>query len=331
MTQKEPTVWVLCDDRVGHVNQALGVVEALDVPFIPKKVVFNRWGRLPNMLRGRSLLGVSAEKSTELEPPWPDVVIAAGRRVAPVSAYIKKQNAGRTFCVQLMWPGFPEQDFDFIAVPEHDGVPEGLRVMQTLGAPHRITPTLLEREAMIWQKTLELLPKPYIALLVGGDSGKYAFTPEHAAELGKMASGFAQRLGGSLLVTTSRRTTPEAEAALKDSVSGQYYYHNWQTDHSNPYIAFLALSEAVLVTGDSVSMCSESCAAGKAVFIYAPEEATPAKHQRLHQALYDKGYAAPFTAEHLAAFSHGKQERPKRLDTAAAIAAQIKKRLGWGA
>ena len=42
-----------------------------------------------------------------------------------------------------------------------------------------------------------------------------------------------------------------------------------------------------------MSMCSEACAAGVPVFIFAPKGTFGSKHERLHAALYQGGYATP--------------------------------------
>ena len=65
----------------------------------------------------------------------------------------------------------------------------------------------------------------------------------------------------------------------------------------NPFFAFLGLSDAMVVTGDSTSMCSEACATGRPVYIFAPPGNTAPKHQHLHQRLYELGYARPLSGE----------------------------------
>ena len=47
----------------------------------------------------------------------------------------------------------------------------------------------------------------------------------------------------------------------------------------------------VVITGDSVSMCSEACATGKPVYIFAPDGSVSYKHNRLHQELFRLGHA----------------------------------------
>ena len=59
-------------------------------------------------------------------------------------------------------------------------------------------------------------------------------------------------------------------------------------------MGLLALADAIVVSGDSVSMCSEACATPAPVYIYAPDDITTPKHRRLHQELYKLGLARPF-------------------------------------
>ena len=54
------------------------------------------------------------------------------------------------------------------------------------------------------------LPRPYTAVMVGGNAGPYVLDPEAATLLGRAASAFARARGGSLLVSTSARTPKQA-------------------------------------------------------------------------------------------------------------------------
>lgn len=286
-------IWVLADDRAGNVSQCIGVAEALDMPFEVKQIRYNRLVTLPNILRGASLLGLDKTQSATLEAPWPDLVIAAGRRTAPIARYIKRQSQGKTRLVQIMWPSIPSGDFDLIAVPNHDKKREGSHIFPMTGSPNRITPALLAQAQEQWQQAFSHLPKPLIALIVGGNTKNHVFTPEHAKFLGERASALANHLGGALLVTTSRRTEEKSAQALLEMLTCPYYIYDWRTSEKNPYFGYLACAEAIIVTGDSMSMCSEATATGKPVYIYAPEGATSPKHVRLHQELYNKEWARP--------------------------------------
>ena len=75
-------VWVLTDNRPGTATQALAVAEHLGRPFVEKRLTYDGLARLPNILRGASLVGVDDATRASLAAPWPDVVIGAGRRAA---------------------------------------------------------------------------------------------------------------------------------------------------------------------------------------------------------------------------------------------------------
>lgn len=289
-------VWVLADDRPGNVGQCLGVAEALGLPFAVKQIRYTRLGTLPNTLRGASLLGITAQSQAGLVGPWPRLVIAAGRRTAPVARWIKRRSGAAL--VQIMDPGPGGRDeFDLIFVPNHDGTaPTGGNVRRVTGAPHRVTSAKLAEAAEIWRPRFAALPRPWLALIVGGATRRRPFTSAMATDLGKQAAALAARAGGSVLVTTSRRTGAEAEAALLAAIPEPRFVHAWGMEGENPYFGFLALADALVVTGDSVSMACEACAAPAPVYLYAPKGWAAPKHARLHDELYRLGLARPLAA-----------------------------------
>jgi mitochondrial fission protein ELM1 len=293
-----PLIWVLCDDRPGTAAQALGVADALGHPYVAQSVRYAGLARLPNILRGATLVGVDADTRTRLAPPWPDVVIAAGRRSAPVARWIKRQAAHRVILAHIMNPGRTGAgDFDLIALPHHDCVRPGgdaPNVIRITGAPHRLTPARLTAAAEAWRGALAGLPRPYIALLVGGATRQQPFPEAAATALGEKVAAMAHAVGGSVLLLTSRRTGAAAQGALLRAIPEPRAAYLWGQGGDNPYVGYLALADAIVVTGDSVSMCCEACATPAAVFIAATEGLTAPKHQRLHAELYARGLARPF-------------------------------------
>ena len=85
------------------------------------------------------------------------------------------------------------------------------------------------------------------------------------------------------------------------------------------------MADAVIVTGDSVSMCSEAAATVGPMWIYAPKKLTIHKHGILHQQLYDAGIAKPFDGSGGTVFESWQHDS---LNAAFDIADEIKKRLG---
>jgi len=114
-----------------------------------------------------------------------------------------------------------------------------------------------------------------------------------AVQLGKEVNALAKEKSASVLVTTSRRTG-DAASHLLNEIKVPSFTFKWGDEGENPYFGFLALSDVLIVTGDSVSMCSEACATGKTVYIYAPEGMISDKHHRMVTSLYEGGYAKPF-------------------------------------
>jgi mitochondrial fission protein ELM1 len=314
-------IWVLADDRAGNVAQCLGVAEALGLPFTVKTIAYDRLARLPNALRGAGLTGVTKDSRETLRAPWPRLVIAAGRRTAPVARWIKRQCGAKL--VQIMDPGFPGRgDFDLIVSPAHDRPQAGGNVMEVLGAPHRVTSERLATEAEKWRPAFAHLPRPWVAVIVGGATKNRPFPVEMAESLGREVTRLSAGLGGSLLLTTSRRTGAAQESALAGALAEPRWLHLFAQGGDNPYFGFLALADAIIVTGDSVSMCCEACASSAPVFIWAPKGWAAPKHARLHAQLYRAGLAKPLEeADTLAGW-----ERP-RLNAAQEVVRVIRERL----
>ncbi len=296
--------WVLADTRAGTANQALGVADILSVQ--SKIIPLCRYPflvRLAGLTPGIGIHILSTIKNSMLHSPWPHIIIAAGKRAALAARRIRFQARKTSLAipslVQIMFPGWRGlADFDLVAIPNHDRllkVPDN--VLHITGAPHRLTPMKLISAANRWRHRFNSLPRPRISCLVGGASGRCRpLTADMARTLATQITAIASSNGGSILLTTSRRTPPPAKSALlselTDSGIPLFTYH-WGCSQENPYTGLLALADSVVVTGDSVSMCTEACAQRGPVFIFSPPGWVKIKHARLHAELFSLGYARP--------------------------------------
>lgn len=315
MLNNPPRVWVLTDDKPGNSTQSLGVAAQLPWPFEEKNITLNKAARLPNRVLGKTKISAA---SHEISEPWPDIAIAAGRRLVPMLRYIKKQNPP-CFIAYMMRPETSLKGFDLVAIPAHDSPKPAPNVMETLGAPHRVTPELLAKAANEWQESLSHLPHPRIAVLAGGDSASALFSPQDFHELGSLASEMAEGLSGSLMVSTSRRTNQKQADYLRLSLTADSEFFVWKRNAPNPYHAFLALADVIIVTGDSMSMCAEACGTGKPVYIYVPRQGSLApKLGKLHESLVRKGLA-----RYLSANARHDWKPKEILNEAGRIAAEI--------
>ncbi len=289
------SLWGLIDDRTGHTGQVLGVITRLGLPYTLKRLEYNAFSLLPSVILGASLLAIH-RNSASLQPPFPPLVIAAGRRTLPVLRYIKRHSPA-TKTVYLMRPE-SMQGIDLAVVPEHDAMPAGAHVITSLAPLHAVTPATLAAAKREWAPKFSHLPKPWVTLCMGGGTKRGRYSAAEWRDVIQRAIALAG--AGSLLITTSRRTPPEAIDLLAPLLQMPHVLHRWDTDKDNPYLGMLAVADGIVVTGDSLSMCAEACVAGVPVFIYASSNVAPPKHQLLHRTLYDRGLAHPLNnASHL--------------------------------
>lgn len=331
-------VWAITDDKPGHNVQVIGVCDALGIPYVKKKLVYKKSAAKPNFLKLNALNTIDRNYSDIISAPWPDIIVSCGRRAAAVATSIKARsiaNGKKCYAVNLMWPGLTYRKFDLVAVPRHDKIPiifsRSNRIIRTIGAPNLITKEYLLQEYKIWSRTIGELPTPKISVLIGGDSKKTSFNMKHAKELIDSITELVSALKASLLVTTSKRTDPEVSNYLKEEfkrrIGRHLYFYEYGSSRANPFYAFLQISDIIIVTGDSISMCSEACSTGTPVFIYSPEGNAPEKHRRFHDLVFEKGYAKPFnenTKNMMLRTFFTSRFKGKHLDTSKTVAERIR-------
>jgi mitochondrial fission protein ELM1 len=270
--------WIITEGIAGTENQCIGVADALGAkPDIKRINLREPWKAYSPWL------GLEQWWTFDpvLLPPWPDLLIASGRKSIAAARYIKRKSEGFTFTLQIQDPRIPADNFDLVAVPEHDLL-RGDNVIVTKAAPNRIRPEILKREALKFPD-LKKLKSPRVAVLIGGTSKTHQFTNEIALDL----IGKLQNLEASLMVTLSRRTPPEIAALFQSKLQSPNIYV-WDGQGENPYFAFLGLADAIIVTNDSASMLSEAATAGKPVYM-AELEGKSDKFARLYQNLEKAG------------------------------------------
>lgn len=284
-------VWVLHDGKVGLRNQVVGVAEALGLPFAEKRVDARLpWRALPPAL-WVGALHAQRPGADRLEPPWPIVAIGAGGRAAAPMLAIRHAARGRCLAVQIQNPHLPPWRFDLMVVPEHDRL-TGPNVLTTRGAVHRVTRDRLDEAAALWGPRLADLPRPRVAVLLGGGNGSYRLTPERLDGIIRALVALARK-GAGLMVTPSRRTGPAVEQAVRQALAG-FPAAMWDGAGENPYFGYLGLADHVLATEDSVSMITEASATGRPVHILALEGGG-GKFARFHRSMREWGVTRPFT------------------------------------
>jgi mitochondrial fission protein ELM1 len=269
-----PHVWLLTGHKAGDNAQVTALAEALGWPYVVKRFSYRPWELLSNRLLGATLAGVDRAASSTLQPPWPDLVITAGRRNEPVARWIRERSPA-TRLVHVGRPWSPLASFDLIVTTPQYFLPDLPNILHNHLPLHGVNRASLAQAAQAWRDRLVALPRPWTALLVGGDSGPFVFTPSKGRRLGRLSNELV-RGGGSLLVSNSARTPTAAFAALERQISVPAYIHHWQPAQSdNPYLAYLALADRFVVTGESMSMLTEAAYTGKPLYLFDPGDNGP--------------------------------------------------------
>jgi len=277
-------------------SQCVGLAEALLLAPIVKRVRLRApWRYVTPYLRfgGRTQFA----QTSALDPPWPDLVIATGRHSVAAALYVKASSArsGRhAVAVQLQDPVISVRNFDLVVVPRHDEL-QGANVVSTRGALHRVTKARLNQNAALWMRRFAHMPRPYIAVLLGGSNAAYRLGPAEMKPLAEQLARAASDLKASLLITPSRRTDAEAIRVLEAAIATVPYFL-WDGAGENPYFGLLGLADYIVVTSDSVNMVSEGAATGKPVYV-ADLPGGSEKFARFHRRFREEGVTRSFAGK----------------------------------
>lgn len=285
--------WAMTTGEAGTRAQALGLAEALGVPFEEKIIGLRRpWSWLPGAWCPNPLAGLDPAKDA-LSPPWPDLLITCGRRSTAPSIAIRRASGGRTATVHIQNPQTRLDAFDLVFPMKHDGV-TGPNAIPLATAIHRVTPEKLAAGAAEWRDRFAHLPRPLVGVILGGRNRSYRFTEDIARSLLDRLEALHAATGAGLAITPSRRTEPEIKALFAAWAQERGWTHFHSGEGDNPYFGILGLADALIVTGDSVSMLSEAVSTGRPV-ASVRLEGRSRRHELFLDGLEAAGAVVPFT------------------------------------
>jgi len=252
-----PRIWLVLGDKLGDNAQVKIIADRLGLPYEVKHLVPKEEYRLGKPRFRASLEHLDLENSDLLAAPWPDMVITAGRRHSMAALWIKDQSPA-TRLVMLGRPRRWIERFDLVITLPQYQLPDLPQVMH-LSLPLMRTDTqAVSAAAKNWKTRLGSLPKPVIAVLIGGATHPFRFDAAVTDELITQCRKLQDRYGGSLYFSTSRRTSPQIITSLKTQLPEGAHFYEWHRNNTeNPYLALLGLADYFVVTGDSVSMMIE--------------------------------------------------------------------------
>ena len=305
--------WVLTEDYAGLRTQALGLAEAAGLA--PETRVLRARGLWRGVAAAWWPRPLAAIEPAALAQPWPELVIGCGGKSAAVLAAL----ARRMRVVIVQHPRMAPRRFDLVVAARHDEL-TGPNVLVTRTALHRVTPARLAEAAAVWAPRFAHLPRPLVAVLVGGSNGRFRLDAPVGAQLAGQLAEMMRRDRVGLALTPSRRTDPAVRAMLREQLQplGGWV---WDMDGENPYFGLLALADAIVVTGDSVSMVSEAAATAAPVLLVE----LPGRSRRIGlftRGLIDDGRVRPFAGR----FEHWPVEP---VDDTGVVAAEMCRRFGY--
>ncbi len=261
-----PRIWVIPGNRPGDDAQVYALAEQIGLPFETRKLKFNWRAWISGRLMGASAASVNRDlRERTLAPPWPDLVIHVGRRAVPVAQWIRKQSGGRTLLVFVGHPRVPPEAFDLVFTTRQYRTPRGesMRLLPVAMSRYRDRPAAAEAE----RRWLESLPRPRLLLMLGGSTRYWTLRPAQAAEHAALLADRAERLGGSLIVARSARTSDAVlDSTERRLQSGRCEWRVVRSDFPR-FPLLLHDCDELYPTADSISMISEAAIAGKPVGI----------------------------------------------------------------
>jgi mitochondrial fission protein ELM1 len=305
-----PESLIYSEPYAGLQAQALGLAEAAG--FAPKIVELRPralYAAVPPALWPEPLGAVN------LKNPPKGLAFTVGGMGGAVGAALHKRG---NQVVQIQHPRMDLKKFDLVVVNQHDEI-TGPNVIVTRTALHRATPERLAAERAIWLPRFAHLPRPLVAVLVGGSNGRFRLEAAEGTSLARSLVALMTYDKAGLLVTPSRRTASSVRDALQVSLAPRGAWI-WDMQGENPYFGMLACADIIVATMDSISMVSEAVATSVPVLLAE----LPGKSRRnglFLEMLNETGRTRQF-------FGRVEYWPVKPIDDTQAAAAEVRRRLG---
>ncbi|MFQ5971935.1 MAG: mitochondrial fission ELM1 family protein [Alphaproteobacteria bacterium] len=254
----QPRVWLLVGDKHGDNAQVDAIGEALAWDCERKRVQVHEPFDVEKPPVSASLHHIDLARSDPLEPPWPDLIVTIGRRPSMVALWVREQSGGRARIALIGKPSGPAEAFDLVIVSGETEIAPLPNVCKITLPLMRANEDAIAAAVESWQGRLAALPRPLIAVLVGGPTGPFIFNERVVDRVVEVATELTADTGGTPYVTTSRRTPDTIVAGLKAKLPSSSPFFEWTPGTTeNPYLALLGLADGFVVTGDSISMLVE--------------------------------------------------------------------------
>ena len=235
-----PYTWVILSDKGGDNSQVQTIVDALGWPVQYKHLCMQPKWVLGKPRYRPSLAHLDLEKSDALQAPWPDLIITAGRRPSMAALWVRKQSGGHSKIVLVGKPSGYMREFSLMVASAENQMPPLPNFHPTRLPLMRVDAAEAEGAAQHWRERFAALPKPLIAILVGGKTNPFLMNRKVARQLLAEARRIIEEQGGTPYITTSRRTGPEVVQVLREELPPGAQLFEWSAGaEDNPYRALM--------------------------------------------------------------------------------------------
>ena len=280
---KPLSIWCVLDRKPGHRTLARGMVAAIGAvrAIHVTDVSAASWaGPVGKCLQFLWPLGAGLSRRACVGQPGsgakPDLIVSSGGNVLWFTAALS-----RSIGVPAVFVGSRRHlPADAVSVFVHYDPP--LAAEGTLCLPLLPGPTGRKEQQAAWlkfagERGLHSVQR-HIVALIGGNGSGYIWTATEGAQLGRAMHTWHQATGLKWLVTTSRRTPADFEAALRaelpaTTIADACWFH--AGDQRRVVASYLGGAAAIFVGEDSMSMIHEAVGSGQRVVTLRPAQAQP--------------------------------------------------------
>ncbi len=305
------------DHRMGAGNRSLVSLKTVEVAFrspLRRNLLAAVASVVPRKFRGGERLlrwALTPETARELGGAFADFCISCGGSTAAVNLLFSWAIRARP--IHVTDPRIPSRRrFDLAVIPRHDrphaSTGGNLLVMDGALGPER---SCEERQLEDWRRRLNLSSRRRWGLLLGGPTRGVRLEPRDVEQVVQGLLSAAEKEDAELLVTTSRRTPVELESWLQRALAGNprcrllalvnHAQAEGLADPSEAVPCILGLADAMVVSGDSISMVSEAAEAAKPVVVFPPRGdglfSRASKYRRFLEGMHSRGKVALVQAE----------------------------------
>jgi len=250
---------LLTEGMHGMISQVEGLAKTLDLDFIHEKIELNNfWKLLPPKI-------TPAQNFVFKNKIYQDfnVLISCGRKSVIPSVYLKNKYKNKIINIHIQDPKVSINNFDFIVVPEHDGL-TGKNVLTSKGSIHYLTNDELKQNESYLKSRVDN-QKKIVTFVIGGPNKYYSYDDKIIDKVFvKIENNFIKKNYQAIIIPSMRTPKNIIEKAQNYFDKNQIVIPDVD---KKAYLSSLKLANHIVVTCDSTSMISEAAITGKPIYV----------------------------------------------------------------